>query len=154
MTQEERVGSLIHKLRRCFRFIHHHADGSKWSQNRVLRELRFHGGMTQRCLLEHIGIRQSSLSELLTKMEAQGLILRTPCPEDRRQVQVELTEEGLRVLAESEERDLQQNITYLQVLSPEEQQTLLELLTKLDDSWSAQYPRKTWPVREEGAENP
>ena len=154
MTQEERVGSLIHKLRRCFRFIHHHADGGKWSQNRVLRELRFHGGMTQRRLLEHIGIQQSSLSELVAKMEAQGLILRAPCPEDRRQVQIELTEAGLAVLAKSEERDLRQNITYLQVLTVEEQQTLLELLTKLDESWSTQYPRNSWPTQVEGGEKP
>lgn len=154
MTEEERVGSLVHKLRRCFRFIHHHTDGGKWSQNRVLRELRFHGSMTQRQLREHIGIQQSSLSELVAKMEMQGLILRTPCPEDRRQVQIELTEEGLCVLAESEEKDLRQYVTYLQVLTDEEQQSLLDLLAKLDDSWSVQYPRKNWPDQTEGASNP
>ena len=154
MTEEERVGSLVHKLRRCFRFIHHHTDGGKWSQNRVLRELRFHGSMTQRQLREHIGIQQSSLSELVAKMEAQGLIFRTPCPEDRRQVQIESTEEGLRILAESEEKDLRQYITYLQILTDEEQQSLLELLTKLDEGWSTQYPRKSWPNPEEGAQKP
>jgi len=142
MTQEERVGSLIQKLRRCFRFIHHHADGGKWSQFRVLRELRFHGGMTQRTLREHMNIQQSSLSELVMKMEEQGLLARTPCPTDRRQVLIAPTEEGLRQLAVSEEADLRQNITYLQVLTEAEQQTLLELLTKLDDGWSALYPKK------------
>ena len=54
MTQEERVGSLIQKLRRCYRFIHNHADGGKWSQARALRQLRFHGEMTQRMLQEHM----------------------------------------------------------------------------------------------------
>ena len=150
MTEEERVGSLVHKLRRCFRFIHHHTDGGKWSQNRVLRELRYHGSMTQRHLREHIGIQQSSLSELVAKMEAQGLILRTPCPEDRRQVQIELTEVGFSVLAESEEKDLRQYVSYLQVLTVAEQQSLLALLTKLDEGWSAQYPRQNWPSPEEG----
>ena len=142
MTQEERVGGLIHKLRRCFRFIHNHADGGKWSQARALRELRWHGEMTQRLLREHMSIQQSSLSELVKKMEEQGLIRRSPCVTDRRQVVLSITEEGLRLLSESEETDLQQNITYMQVLTDEEQQTLYELLTKLDAGWSASYPRK------------
>jgi len=152
MTQDERVGSLIQKLRRCFRFIHHHADGGKWSQFRVLRELRFHGGMTQRNLREHMNIQQSSLSELVMKMEEQGLLVRTPCPTDRRQVLIAPTEEGLRQLAVSEEADLRQNITYLQVLTEEEQKTLLELLTKLDDGWSALYPKKNCPQQKKEAE--
>ena len=152
MTQEERVASLIQKLRRCFRFIHHHADGGKWSRFRVLRELRFHGGMTQRKLREHMNIQQSSLSELVMKMEEQGLLVRTPCPTDRRQVLITPTEEGLRQLAVSEEADLHQNVTYLQVLTDEEQNTLLELLTKLDDGWSALYPGKNFPQQKKEAE--
>ncbi len=142
MTQEERVGSLIQKLRRCYRFIHNHADGGKWSQARALRQLRFHGEMTQRMLQEHMSIQQSSLSDLVKKLEEQQLIDRTPCPEDRRQVMIRLTDEGRKQLAASEEADLHQNIHYLQVLTAEEQQTLLELLTKLDAGWSAIYPRK------------
>ena len=144
MTQEERVGSLIQKLRRCYRFIHNHADGGKWSQARALRQLRFHGEMTQRMLQEHMSIQQSSLSELMKKMEEQGLITRTCCPTDRRQVMIGLTDEGRALLTASEEADLQQNIHYLQVLTAEEQQTLLALLTKLDEGWSAMYPRKDW----------
>ena len=140
MTQEERVASLIHKLRRCYRFIHNHADGSKWSQARALRQLRFHGDMTQRLLQEHVSIQQSSLSELVAKMEEQGLISRSQCPTDRRQVIIGLTDAGRHHLEVSEQADLQQNIQYLQVLTPEEQQTLLDLLTKLDTGWSEQYP--------------
>ena len=151
MTQEERIDALIHKLRRCFRFLHRHADGGKWSQNRVLRELRYHGDMTQKNMQEHIGIQQSSLSELLAKMEEQNLLTRTPSPTDRRQVLLSVTPEGRKLLEECEKADLQQNIVFLQVLTPQEQQTLLELLTKLDDSWTAQYPRTPWrPGSEEG----
>lgn len=151
MTQEERVDSLVHKLRRCFRFLHRNADGKRWSQNRVLRELRYHGDMTQKSMQEHIGIQQSSLSELLSKMEEQHLLQRTPCPTDRRHVTLSLTQEGRQLLEESEKADLRQNIVYLQVLTPQEQQTLLELLTKLDDSWTSQYPRtQCRPAIEEG----
>ena len=48
------------------------------------------------------------------------------------------------LLNTNEEADLRQNIQYLQVLTPQEQQTLLDLLTKLDAGWSAQYPKKDW----------
>lgn len=108
--------------------------------------------MTQRNLQEHIGIQQSSLSELVTKMEQQQLITRSPYPDDRRQVLIGLTDKGRQLLALSEETDLRQNITYLQVLSEDEQQTLLDLLTKLDDSWTELYPRKNWPYQREEAE--
>ena len=144
MTQEERVDALIRKLRRCYRFIHNHADGGKWSQARALRQLRYHGEMTQRMLQEHMSIQQSSMSDLVKKLEEQQLIVRTPCPEDRRQVMISLTDSGRAQLAASEEADLQQNISYLQVLTPQEQQTLLDLLTKLDASWVALYPKKDW----------
>lgn len=154
MTQEERIDSLIHKLRRCFRFLHRKADGHKWSQNRVLRELRYHGDMTQKQMQEHIGIQQSSLSELLSKMEEQHLLQRTPCLTDRRHVTLSLSQEGRQLLEESEKADLQQNIVYLQVLTPQEQETLLELLTKLDDSWTSLYPRAPWRPRSEEGNNP
>lgn len=154
MTQEEQVVSLIHKLRRCYRFIHNHADGGKWSLFRALRQLRYHGEMTQRMLQEHMRIQQSSLSELVKKMDEQGLISRTSCPTDRRQVMISLSDEGRALLAANDEMYLQQNIRYLQVLSPEEQLQLLELLTKLDACWSATYPKEDFWYQGEEVANP
>ena len=85
-------------------------------------------------------------------MEEQNLITRSPYPDDRRQVFLELTDAGRALLAAGEAADLQQNITYLQVLTPQEQQTLLDLLTKLDAGWSAMYPKKEWRYNpQEGA---
>jgi len=140
MTQEERVRELIHKLRRCFRFIHHRVNGGRGSQNRVLMLIRRHEEMTQRHLQAHMDIQQSSLSELLKKMEEQDLLERTTCPDDRRQVMIRLTRNGESVVDENEAADLQQHIQYLQVLTDEEQQTLLELLSKLDQCWTEAYP--------------
>ena len=139
MTQEERVRELIRKLRRCFRFIHHRSDGGRCSQIQVLRELRYHGDMTQRRLREHMNIQQSSLSEIVKKMEEQRLIQRSVCDTDRRQMQIGLSEQGRRLLEKSDAVDLQQNMVYMQVLTAEEQQTLLELLTKLDQGWTELY---------------
>ena len=138
MTQEEQVRDLVYTLWRCFRFLHKHSEGGKVSQLRVLRVLRRHEEMTQRQLLDHMAIQQSTLSELLKKMEDQDLIQRTCCPQDRRQVILRLTEAGREQLEQMEAR----------VLSWEERQTLLELLTKLDASWSEQEVRKNTPQKE------
>lgn len=56
-------------------------------------------------LMEMLDLRPSSMSELLSKMEEQGLIVRTASSEDKRVNLVSLTEEG-KVLEEkiSEER--------------------------------------------------
>lgn len=139
MTQEERVRNLLKRLRRCYRFIHARADGGRASQTGLLRELRFHGAVTQRMLRDHMQIQQSSLSELVQKMEEQALIVREVCPTDRRQIMISLTEAGIAKAKESEAASLQQSIAFMQVLSPEEQETLLQLLSKLDDNWTKLY---------------
>lgn len=148
MTQEEQVRDLVYTLWRCFRFLHKHSEGGKVSQLRVLRVLRRHEEMTQRQLLDHMAIQQSTLSELLKKMEDQALIQRAPCPQDRRQVMLRLTEIGEAHLRETEARELSRNIGYLQVLSWEERQTLLDLLIKLDSCWSEQETRKDTSQKE------
>lgn len=148
MTQEEQVRDLVYTLWRCFRFLHKHSEGGKVSQLRVLRVLRRHPEMTQRQLLDHMAIQQSTLSELLKKMEDLALIQRSPCPQDRRQVVLKLTESGREQMEQMEARELSRNVQYLQVLSWEERQTLLDLLTKLDTCWSEQDVRKDTPQKE------
>lgn len=147
MTQEELAQNILKRLRRCHRFLRFHADGGKASQWTLLRELRFHGAMTQRMLQEHVGIRQSSLSELVKKLEEQEIIRRQVCPEDRRQIMISLTEKGTELCREAEERNLRQNVQYLSVLSEQEQESLLNLLTRLDEHWQQEYgcPRKEEP---------
>lgn len=148
MTQEEQVRDLVYALRRCFRFLHNRSEGGKDSRLRVLRVLHRHQQMTQRQLLDHMAIQQSTLSELLKKMEEDGLLRREPCPEDRRQVLLCLTEAGCDQLEQMEARELTRNVQYLQVLSWQERETLLALLTKLDAAWTEQYPRKDCRCRE------
>lgn len=152
MTQEEQVRDLVYTLWRCFRFLHKHSEGGKASRLRVLRVVHRHQEMTQRQLLDHMAIQQSTLSELLKKMEEDGLLQRDPCPEDRRQVLLRLTSAGKEQLEQMEARELTRNIQYLQALSWEERETLLSLLTKLDNSWTEQYPRKDCRCKDSGQE--
>ena len=63
-------------------------------QGRLLILLHLHGSLTQRKLIELTGRRSATLSEQLEGMEKSGLILRHKNEQDKRNVDVELTEQG------------------------------------------------------------
>lgn len=103
----------------------------KAGQSRILALLAQRGELTQRQLVALAGIRSSSLSELLGKLERAGLIQRSPCPTDRRTTLVALTEQGRQQATQSQAAG---NTDPFQALSSQEQQQLLSLLEKLNQS--------------------
>ena len=85
---------LLHDLGYFGHYLHLHAGGRGGKQF-VIISLVLHGGeMSQRDLLEHACISSASLSEVLAKLEAEGLVTRTKTEEDRRLLAVALTEAG------------------------------------------------------------
>ena len=97
---------------------------------RVLRLLDLGGGnLSQRELMELMAVQPGSLSELLSKMEARGLITRTRSEEDHRRVTVSLTEAGKEKAAERGPRDI------FSALSNDEKEQLRSLLAKLTAAW-------------------
>ncbi|MGN1026221.1 MAG: MarR family winged helix-turn-helix transcriptional regulator [Faecousia sp.] len=126
---------VLHQLRRCGHFLHHRMGGGKASQSRVLHILNHHEGITQSQLQEIMGIRQSSVSELVQKLEEQNLIVRERSDQDRRQILIFLTDAGREELrANDEERSLQAQ-QLLNALSEREQEQLSMLLAKLLSDW-------------------
>ena len=63
-------------------------------RGRLLILLYRYGALTQRELIELTGRRSATLSEQLEGMEKDGLILRHQNEQDKRNVDVELTEQG------------------------------------------------------------
>ena len=63
-------------------------------QGRLLVLLNRYGALTQRELIELTGRRSATLSEQLEGMEKAGLIVRRKNEQDKRNVDVELTEQG------------------------------------------------------------
>lgn len=63
-------------------------------QGRILALLKLHDSISTRDLTYLLGIRVSSLNELLMKLEKGGYIRRVPSEEDRRITLVQLTEKG------------------------------------------------------------
>ena len=70
-------------------------------QGRLLILLYLHGALTQRELIELTGRRSATLSEQLDGMEKSGLILRCKNEQDKRNVDVKLTEQGEKAAIEA-----------------------------------------------------
>lgn len=117
----------------------HHISEGKGSQKRILMILKENRDITQRELTEHLGIQPGSASEVIGKLEAAGLILRTASQEDRRTTEIRLTEAGVAAASEAYDKREQRHQTMFACLSEEEKQTLLGLLEKVNAFWDQQY---------------
>lgn len=81
-------------------------------------------------LKERMLDKMSDASRLVERLRSKGLLERSQCSKDRRQVDVVITEAGLDLLAilDSEENKIEET---LKTLSPEEADTVNNLLDKL-----------------------
>ncbi len=129
---------IIVNLRGIGHTIRFSAEG-RGSQDRILLMLMKLGNMTQKELTDRMDIRPGSASEVLIKLENAGLIARTENGEDRRAVDVALTDEGRVKAQEAAERREALRGELLSALSPEEKDTLLKLLEKLNADWRGKY---------------
>ena len=64
------------------------------AQGKILRILKHHGELSQKILTHCLQVRAASLSELLTKLENKGFIVRTVNTQDKRIFNIALTHEG------------------------------------------------------------
>ena len=125
---------LIHNLRRCSHYLRHNTE-EKGSQRRVLFLLHRRGPMSQKELLDTMGVRAGSLSELLSKLEAKGYIAREKSETDKRNYNVFITPNGLEVLEELQ-RQYHASMADLLAGFPEEDKAELNhLLNKLYTTW-------------------
>ena len=85
--------TLAIRLKSCGRFLYYQVGG-KAGQQRILMRLNTHGKTTQKELMDVLDISSGALSEILQKMEDGGLILRTKSADDKRMVDLSLTELG------------------------------------------------------------
>lgn len=129
-SELDMTGKLMWQFRSIGRALRD-MSGGRASQKRILTVLLKSGGVTQTALAEHLGIQPGSASEILSKMEAADLISRQANEDDRRMVDVELTEEGRRqALVATEESELC-HARMFSGMTGEEQAQLLILLEKM-----------------------
>lgn len=135
--QNERTGDehLRKLLRRCGFFLYHQANHSQ--QDEVLRILAECGPMNQKELQEQLSIKPGSASELISKLEDKGLLLRTRDASDRRRVILTLTEKGTDFARMFRERPVE---TLFADLDEKERESLAATLEKLLDRWGCRRP--------------
>lgn len=118
-------------LRFCGHILYHR-HGWNRSQGRVLRLIEDRGRMSQKELQDLLGIKSSSISEMISKLEAKGLVRRERDDADKRKTVLVITDAGKAAVHDLPDRTHQESYD---ALSPEEQETLRQLLLKLLASW-------------------
>ncbi len=135
----QQEGSLSHKVLYDLGFfghyLHVHAGGRSGKQH-VLAKLHMAGGqLSQRELQERSHISSAALSEVLSKLECEGLVIRSRSDEDRRQMDISLTDEGTKqaIMRKREFEAFESEC--LSCLSEEERLQLLDMLDRLAEHW-------------------
>ncbi|MBU3066528.1 MarR family winged helix-turn-helix transcriptional regulator [Nocardia sp. NEAU-G5] len=108
--------------------------GLRYAQVPVLALLHEGAGPTQRELAEATGIEQPSMAQLLTRMDRDGLIQRTPHPRDARSQTIALTPETETLAIAAHDRLAALDNRAVAGFTPAEIDTLKQLLTRLGDN--------------------
>ena len=109
--------------------------GSHGGQLFILTVLYRDGDMTQKDLLTKTKNTSASLSEMVSKLEAKGLIERTRVDKDRRQTLLSLTQEGRKQAQEVQESIGSFETQALSILSDKEKTVLCGYLDRLVEHW-------------------
>lgn len=131
-------GDESNNLSRLFQKCTHlmqHRKGHMQGRGQILITLLKQGELTQRELMDDADVRSSSISELMGKMESDGLISREKDENDKRNLRIALTEKGQAEAQAQLESRRQSSRDLFQTLNEEEKGQLENILGKLLDSW-------------------
>lgn len=130
LEQFFKVQSLLHKFHLQNHKSHGFFRGTHRGQGRVLSMLKIKPEITQKELSYLLDMRPQSLGELLSKLENQGFITRTPSEKDRRVMVVRLTSKGMDEINKIEQEEDPTNKIF-DILEKEEKSILSDILTKI-----------------------
>lgn len=109
-------------------------------KGRLLSVLKQKDGLTQRELCEELDIRPSSVGELVRKLEANGLVMRQNNADDRRVMNVYLTESGREFVDKTSSVQSEIRANLFKEISEEEKDTFARVLQKMIISLENEYP--------------
>jgi DNA-binding MarR family transcriptional regulator len=111
---------------------HMAGGGVSLARTKVLRVLVRSGPVKQARLAEELGLAARSITQAVEAMERDGLVRRTPDPEDRRAKVVTATEEGARALEAGESSGNEILRRVFRRFGPDQLAALEEVLTVID----------------------
>lgn len=126
---------LYKMMRKCTHLMHH--KGHKLGQKRVLVMIYRHEKITQKELMEKLEVQAGSLSEILRKIECEGWIIRKPNVDDKRNIDIELTESGKEYALECIKLRQAMIHALFKGFSEEEKAILGNLLEKMIQNWES-----------------
>ena len=132
--------SLTALLSRCG-YIADMKSGKQRGQRRILDILACHPDMSQKALQQQLEIKPGSMSEIVTKLEAKGLICREKDARDHRKMMIRLTAAGRKEAQEHRAEPQEEDI--FRVLTQEEKLHLREMLTRLLVQWRKEREEET-----------
>ena len=136
MEEDHISFEIIRHLRRCGHFLYF-KTGGKTGRRQIFYILLRRGEVLQRELQDLLGVQSGSLSEIIIKMEADGLIEKVRSRRDGRLLVLQLTEEGRRQAELTCARYGRQVEKMLACLTDRQQKELLATLNLLAEHWTA-----------------
>ena len=130
--RKAREENLSRLLMVCGHRLYHSAAQGR-TQTTVLHALHENGPTSQKDLQERLGIQPGSMSELVTKLENKGLLVRARDEADRRKVLLSLTVAG-RAKIERQENKSQLPVRY-EDLADDELDALSAMLERVIKGW-------------------
>jgi DNA-binding MarR family transcriptional regulator len=102
-------------------------------QYNVLRILRGAGsdGLPTLTIGERMVEQTPGVTRLIDRLERKGLVVRTPCPKDRRRVFCQITTKGLELLDELDEPVNRWDVQTVSILPPSDVDSLIKLLDRM-----------------------
>lgn len=136
MGKNEDYDAITHQLDRSvhalFRKLYlRNGDPGSRTQGKILKILYMRGSMSQKEMQEKLDIQSGSISELISKLEKKGLVIRQPDSFDRRRMILLLTEKGREDVEAYSRRYENHVLSFFQVLDESEKQELERILEKL-----------------------
>lgn len=109
-------------------------------QFNILRILRGQKGqpLSVNCLIERMIDKSSNASRIVDKLQEKGLVERTVCPNDRRQVEVRITPSGLALLQEVDQ-PMQNASLLLEGIGEDDAKIVNDLLDKMRDTYETKF---------------
>ncbi|RXR23411.1 MULTISPECIES: MarR family winged helix-turn-helix transcriptional regulator [Flavobacterium] len=104
-------------------------SGEQYNVLRILRGQK--GNPANMCVIqERMITKNSNTTRLIDKLLLKGLVTRNVCPENRRKMEIFITEKGLDLLKELDPIVVEHEQLFTQNLTSEEIQNLIQLLEK------------------------
>jgi len=89
------------------------------------------GYLTQKDLVARLDVEQATMANTITRMERDGLIERRPMSTDKRAKAIVATEKAKAIQKDAIDAAMRVNRSFLEVLSPDEQTQLLDLMRRI-----------------------